>query len=176
MPRKLVLYIACSVDGFIAAPGDDLSFLNTVAAENEDYGYHDFMSKVDTIIMGRKTYDKVVEMVGSYPNAHIESYIITRQQIADNGLTRFYAGDIEKLVVELKEKSGGVIYCDGGAELVNTLLKLNLIDEIIMSVIPVLLGAGIRLFGEGLSQKNLQLQNSRAYESGLVQLTYTLKN
>ncbi|MBD3275107.1 MAG: dihydrofolate reductase, partial [Candidatus Marinimicrobia bacterium] len=61
--RKLILYIACSLDGYIAAPDDDLSFLDRVQKEGEDYGYADFVSSVDTVILGRKTYDWVMDRV-----------------------------------------------------------------------------------------------------------------
>ena len=65
--RKLFIYIACSLDGYIAKPNDDLSFLDVAAKEGEDYGYADFISKIDTVIIGRKTYDWVMKQTGESP-------------------------------------------------------------------------------------------------------------
>ncbi|MFT7346126.1 MAG: dihydrofolate reductase, partial [Cryomorphaceae bacterium] len=88
--RKLILYISCSLDGFIAKPGDDLSFLDKVQVEGEDYGYHDFISSVDAVIVGRKTYDWVIGQGYEYPHKDKESYIITREEKAKDGNITFY--------------------------------------------------------------------------------------
>ncbi|MEI7504924.1 MAG: dihydrofolate reductase, partial [Paludibacter sp.] len=66
--RKVILYIAMSLDGYIAKPNDDLSFLSMVQQEGEDYGYTDFVNTVDTVIMGRKTYDWVMTQVPEFPH------------------------------------------------------------------------------------------------------------
>lgn len=171
-PRKLILYIACSVDGYIAKPGDDLSFLDRVQKEGEDYGYHDFMESVDTIIMGRKTYDWLMSQVPEYPHTDKESYIITRsERPMENGIT-FYTGDIKELISNLKSKTGKHIFCDGGAEIVNLLLKERLMDELIVSVVPTLLGAGTRLFAAKIPEQDLELVSSKSFDAGLVQLHY----
>ena len=172
MHRKLILYIAASLDGFIAKPGDDLSFLDAVQKEGEDYGYAAFTSQVDTVIMGRKTFDWVFNAINDVPHPEKETFIITRTAREPMGNTQFYTGDVAELVQGLKTRPGGVIYCDGGAQLANTLLKAGLMDEIIVSVIPVLLGGGVRLFEEGLAEQRLELVDSKAYETGLVQLHY----
>lgn len=172
--RKLVLYIACSLDGFIATENDDISFLDAVAVEGEDYGYQAFLDKVDTVIMGRRTYDKVLAMGFEFPHGERETYIITRNQKSANRNIQFYSGDIGKLVHELKAKPGGTIFFDGGAQVANLLLKANLIDELIISIVPVLLGSGIRLFKEDNPNQKLKLLESKAYDSGLVQVKYTM--
>jgi dihydrofolate reductase len=173
MPRKTVLYIAASLDGYIAKPGDDLSFLSVVQQEGEDYGYHDFMKSVDTVILGRRTYDWVMTQVPEFPHRHLETYVITRTARAGEGLLHYYAGDLTTLVNELKSRDGGNIFIDGGAEVVNMLLRRRLIDGIIISVIPVLLGDGIRLFADGRPEQGLHLASTRSYPTGLVQLHYT---
>ncbi|TAF68076.1 MAG: dihydrofolate reductase, partial [Cytophagales bacterium] len=78
-PRKLILYISCSLDGYIAQPNDDLSFLSIVQKEGEDYGYNDFVASIDIVIVGRKTYDWVIGQGYEFPHADKTSYIITRQ-------------------------------------------------------------------------------------------------
>ncbi len=176
MNRKLTLYIAASLDGYIAKPGDDLSFLDAMDKEGVDYGYTDFISQVDTVIIGRKTFDWVFRVINDVPHPEKETYIITRTAREPIGKTQFYTGDVAELVRELKAKPGGVIYCDGGAQLANTLYREGLMDEIIVSVIPVLLGGGVRLFEEGIPERQLELLGSKAYETGLVQLRYRVVN
>jgi dihydrofolate reductase len=170
--RKLILYIAMSLDGFIAGPDDDLSFLSTVEKEGEDYGYAAFIQTVDTVILGRKTYDWVMKQVTKFPHADKETYIITRTPRPSQGSVQFYNGDLKNLVNDLKKKSGKNIFCDGGAEVVNALLKESLIDEIIVSIIPVLLHGGTRLFGFQATSQNLTLLRCQKFEKGLVQLHY----
>ena len=78
MDRKVILYISTSLDGYIAKPNDDLSFLSLVQQDGEDYGYSDFVNSVDTVIIGRKTYDWVMTQVTEFPHADKNSFIITR--------------------------------------------------------------------------------------------------
>lgn len=175
--RKLSIYIASSLDGFIAKPNDNLDFLKLVEKEGEDYGYTDFTATIDTIILGRKTYDWVLREVGSshYDNGDRDVYVITRSPRPSSGRTTFYAGDLAELVGRLKAGEGKNIYCDGGAEVINSLLRHDLIDELIISVIPVLLGEGTRLFAEGRPEQHLELLGTKSFESGLVQLHYRRK-
>ncbi|WP_031529856.1 dihydrofolate reductase family protein [Dyadobacter crusticola] len=170
--RKLVLYIATSVDGYIAAPGDDLGFLAKVEKEGEDYGYREFIAEVDTVIVGRRTYDWVMQHVPEFSHADKESYIITRTPQESIGNTHFYTGDIGELVATLKAKEGKTIFCDGGAEVVHQLLTRGLIDEFVISIIPVFVGDGIRLFKDGRPGADLKLVEAKSFDSGLVQLRY----
>lgn len=172
MDRKVILYIAASLDGYIATHDEDLKFLESVEREGEDYGYGKFIKSVDAVIVGRKTYDKVLSMGFDFPHAEKESYIITRTPRPDIGNIRFYTGEVKELVLQLKSKPGNNIFVDGGSEIVQLLMKDHLIDEYIISIIPVLLGDGIRLFKDGRSQEDLKLISSSTFESGLVQLHY----
>ncbi|WP_374463731.1 dihydrofolate reductase family protein [Chryseobacterium sp.] len=175
--RKLSLFIAMSLDGYIAKPNDDLSFLKIVEKEGEDYGYADFTSGIDTIIIGRKTYDYVLKEIGSshYDNGQRDVYVITRTARPKEGRTTFYTGDITELVNHLKSGEGKNIYCDGGASIINELLKHDLIDEFIISVIPVLLGNGTKLFKDGRPESALEFITAKTFETGLVQLQYKRK-
>jgi dihydrofolate reductase len=175
--RILTLYIATSLDGYIAKPNDDLSFLKLVEKEGEDYGYSEFTSTIDTIILGRKTYDWVVREIGAshYDNGERNVYVVTRTERPDVGKTKFYTGDLTELVRQLKSENGKNIYCDGGAEIVNELLKDDLIDEFIISVIPILVGDGTRLFKDGRPEQPLELVNTKTFDTGLTQLHYRRK-
>lgn len=170
--RKLMLYIAMSIDGYIAGPDEDLSFLSTVQKEGEDYGYGAFIETIDTVILGRKTYEWVMTQVNYFPHADKETYVITRTPRPAIGSVQFYNGELKTLVNNLKSRPGKNIFCDGGAEVVNTLLKEALIDEMIISIIPVLLHGGTRLFLLQDAMQQLILLRCQAYEKGLVQLHY----
>lgn len=170
--RKVILYIACSLDGFISGPGDDLSFLELAEQEGEDYGYADFMKTIDTVVLGRRTYEWVMKHVPVFPHADKQAFIITRTPRPSIGKTIFYSGDPESLILQLKNDKGKNIFIDGGAELVNSLLQKKLIDEMILSVIPVLLGDGIRLFSNKRPEQSLKLISAKTFKKGLVQLHY----
>ena len=176
--RKISLFIAMSLDGYIAKRNDDLSFLKLVEKEGEDYGYKEFTSKIDTIIIGRKTYEYVLKEIGPshYDNGKRDIYVITRTDRPKVGRTTFYSGNIAELVKRLKSEKGKNIYCDGGAEVINELLKQNLIDEFIISVIPVLLGKGTRLFKDERPEQTLEFIKAKTFETGLTQLYYMRKN
>jgi dihydrofolate reductase len=172
MDRKVVLYIATSLDGYIAKPNDDLEFLSIVAQEGQDYGYADFVKTVDTVILGRKTYDKVIAMGFEFPHADKDVYIITRTPKSNIGSIKFYTGDLPALIAKLKSESGKNIFCDGGAEIVNELLKHDLIDEFVISVIPILVGNGTKLFKDGRPEQKLELVSTKQFDKGLAQLHY----
>ncbi len=175
--RKISLFIAMSLDGYIAKPDDDLSFLKLVEKEGEDYGYAEFTSKIDTIIIGRKTYDYVIKEIGTshYDNGQRDIYVITRTERPKVGRTTFYTGNLNELVGRLKSENGMNIYCDGGAEVINELLKHNLIDEFIISIIPVILGVGTKLFKDGRPEQALEFIEAKTFDTGLAQLHYKRK-
>ncbi|MBI3235559.1 MAG: dihydrofolate reductase [Bacteroidetes bacterium] len=170
--RKVILYIATSLDGYIAKPNDDLSFLSIVHQDGEDYGYTEFSKSVDTVIIGRKTYDWVMTQVPVFPHADKETYIITRTERPSIDNLHYYTGSLKNLVTELQSKNGMNIFCDGGAEIVNELLKENLIDEFIISVIPIMVGHGTKLFNDNRPELLLKLVSTKSYVTGLVQLHY----
>jgi dihydrofolate reductase len=162
-----------SLDGFIATSDDDLSWLSSVEEPGEDYGYQSFTQNVDTYLVGRKTYDKIVEMTGTFPQAEtMEYYVLTRQDLPNRKNLHFYNGDVPGLVRGLKAQSGKDIYCDGGGETVKVLMEHDLIDEYIISIIPLILGNGKRLFHGGTPFLPVELQSSRQFPKGLVQLRY----
>ena len=170
--RKLILYISMSLDGYIANTNDDLGFLSIVEQEGQDYGYNDFIKTIDTVIIGRKTFDKVISMGIGYPHTDKDVYIISRTQKPDIGTFKYYTDDLKNLVLTLKSKHGKDIYCDGGAEIVNELLRENLIDEFIISIIPIILRDGVSLFKKYRPELNLKLIGCMSFDKGLVQLHY----
>ena len=143
-----------------------------VEKEGLDYGYNQFLSSVDTVILGRKTYDWVIKNAGKLSYLNHIVYVITSSQKESIEDVEFYNGSLEDLVVRLKLKEGKDIFCDGGSQIVNQLLKFGLIDEFVISVVPVLLGSGKRLFQDIIPTQNLKLISTQQFETGLVQLKY----
>lgn len=172
MERKVILYIAASLDGYIAKPDDDLSFLQKVATPGEDYGYTDFVQNVDTVILGRRTYMWVKQETDEFPHQDKTVFVVTRKQKGTEGNVTYWPGSLRDLVDQLKEEPGANIYCDGGAAVTNEMLRKECLDEIIISTIPIILGNGIRLFHEGIPENDLELISSRSFSSGLVQSLY----
>jgi len=170
--RKVVLYIAESLDGFIAKEDNDISWLSIVEKTNEDYGYNDFVNTIDTVIMGRKTYEKVLSFGIEFPHKFKKCYVLSRTLEGTNENVQFYDGNINGLIKILKSESGKSIFVDGGAEVIREFRNKNLIDEYIISIIPVLLGKGIRLFKDADMENKLKLIESKVFDSGLVQLRY----
>lgn len=175
--RTVSVFIATSLDGYIAKPNDDLSFLKLVEKEGEDYGYAEFTATIDTIIVGRKTFDWVAKEIGTshYDNGQRDVYVMTRTERESVGKIKFYTGSIAALVHQLKSKEGKNIYCDGGAEVINELLKCDLVDDLIISVVPVLVGNGTRLFKDGRPEQQLELLTAKTFDTGLTQLHYKRK-
>lgn len=169
--RKVIVYIAMSLDGFIARSNGDLDWLLHYNNTGEDYGYNEFIKNVDTVVMGRKTYDKIVEMGYEYPHGERQYIIWTHRELPSKKNLRFYSGDLKSLLVDLKSRPGKNIYIDGGMT-VSECMKHHLVDEYIISVIPTLLGDGIRLFNDGRPEEKLMLKSSRSYETGLMQIHY----
>jgi dihydrofolate reductase len=173
--RNVVVFIACSIDGFIAGKEESLEFLSLVESPGEDYGYNEFIKTIDTVILGRKTYDKVLGFGVPFPHKERTCYVVTTTLLGKNEDTIFWNDSPQKLVRYLQEQDGADIFVDGGASVVNSLLKEGLIDRLTISFIPHLLGEGIRLFENGLPEQSMKLLGSTSFPSGLVQVTYEKK-
>jgi dihydrofolate reductase len=173
--KKVISNVAISLDGYISKLDGDITFLSIVEREGEDYGYSEFMKTIDTIVVGRKTYDKILSIGFEYPKDK-DVYVITRKSKPDNGRIKFYSGSLLSLISDLKNKEGKNIFCDGGSDIINQLLSENLFDEFIISVIPIILGEGIPLFRSKETGMKLKLINCQKYDTGLVQLHYKVVN
>ena len=169
--RTVSLFIATSLDGRITGPGESLDWLFT----DRDYGYKKFFKSIDTVIMGRKTF-AIACTFENIPYAGKAKYVFTHQQITtDVPGVKFILNDPSVFVRALKAKPGKKIWIVGGAEIVKVLLNADLIDEIIMSVHPIILSEGIPLFSGIRNKSGWSLQKSKKFSSGLVQLTYMRK-
>lgn len=176
MSRNLIVYVASTVDGYIAGLDNNLDFLNDANQSGEDYGYEEFMKTIDTVVLGRNTYDKVLSMGVSYARPNVNTYVITSRPFTETEGVIFYKDDVIDLVKKLKEENGKNIFCDGGAQLINTLLQYKLVDELILFKMPCLLGDGIRLFQSIPTQAKLKLKHAEFYPSGVIQEHYLIEN
>ncbi|HRH65111.1 MAG TPA: dihydrofolate reductase family protein [Bacteroidia bacterium] len=170
--RKVILYIASSLDGYIADQHDSLDFLSVVERPPEDYGYAAFTKSIDTVVMGRKTYDKVLSFGIDFPHRDKKCFVISKKKSGSDENAAFWNNDPCELIRLLLKQTGKDIFIDGGSGLVNTLMKQDLIDRYIISIIPVLIGNGIPLFKDGRPTVKLKLLQSKSYPTGLVQNWY----
>lgn len=162
------VYIATSLDGYIARADGGLDWLKAVEREGEDYGYADFAATVDTLLLGRKTYDTVLTF-GAWPYGDKRCLVLTHRPAAPRYTERFVSGTPAEVLAAVPEAKK--IYVDGG-DVIRQFLQAGLVDELTLSTVPILLGGGIPLFAPGFPERRFQLVRSTSYPSGLVQSHY----
>lgn len=173
--RKAVLFIAMSLDGYIADKRGGVDWLvgQDPDAENID-SYSEFVKDVDTVIMGWNTYDQIVTELSpsEWVYGDLTSYVITHKKLPPKNNIFFTDKAPAEIVRELKSREGKNIWICGGASIVGQLAKDGLIDEYQISVMPTILGAGIRLFGTEWEEIKLKLLSTRNY-NGITELIYS---
>ena len=179
--RKVKLYIASSLDSYIASDNGSIEWLFSDA----DYSYTKFYDSIDTILVGRKTYDQSLTFE-EYPYKGKKVYVFTHNAEVEKEKKKKKTLDVEYIDDDIPNFVRGLvqqpvgnrnIWLLGGGEIVSILLNADLVDEIILSVHPIILGKGIPLFSNINKRVNLRLLESIPFESGLVQLCYRiLKN
>jgi dihydrofolate reductase len=168
MDRSLVLFIATSLDGYIAKPNDDIDWLFTDA----DYGITPFLERIDTIVMGRKSYE-VLARFAPWPYAGKRCHVMTgRPDDFDDDRVTFTSEKPSRLLARLREEPGKDIWLLGGGETVRGFVDTGLVDEMIVSIHPIILGGGAPLIPAGTKETGLTLVDVIRYDSGLVTLTY----
>lgn len=169
---KKTVYIATSLDGFIARENGDLDWLPSEG--DEDYGYATLMASVDTLVMGRNTFE-TVRSFGAWPYAEKRVVVLSHRPLALPDelaeTVETMGGTPAEIVARLAERDAEHLYIDGG-EVIQQFLRAGLIDELILTRVPVLLGAGIALFGPTDSDIVLQHVTTRSFRNGLVQSHY----
>lgn len=172
--RKLMLYIATSLDGYIAKENDSLEWLFKVEGEG-DNGYSKFYETVDTILMGRRTYDWIMKHEhGEFPYKNKESYVFSRQLIKGNKYIKVVNEDIIRFTNKLKNEEGKNIWIVGGSDLIHSFVKEKLVDEFIIQIAPTLIGKGIPLFNELECDVDLHLKGILQFNQ-IVQLHYEIR-
>ncbi len=165
---------AVSLDGYLARPDhavDWLMWSDEAAAVMTGY-----WATVDTVLMGRKTYEAAVRLgqPGGYPG--VTTYVLSRTLVGDpDGTVTFVRDDAAGFVRGLKAQDGKAICLMGGGELARSLLDAGLVDEVGLNVHPVLLGAGVPAFPPSFRQADLELKECRPFKNGCVYVTYRVR-
>ena len=164
------VYIAVSADGFIARKDGGIDWLHAVAQEGEDYGYQAFFDSVDGLVLGRKTYE-VAASFEAWPYAGKRCVVLSHRGGEPRHGEEFWSGSPAVLVEKLRGEGLRHLYVDGG-DVIRQFLSQGLIQELTLSVIPILLGDGLPLFGPGGREQRLELISCRSWPTGLAQLKY----
>jgi dihydrofolate reductase len=174
----VVLYLACSLDGFIAAPDGSVGWLEAFSRDGEDYGYAGFLAGVGALVMGSRTYEQVLGF-GEWPYADLPCFVATSRTLSapTRADIRFRSGDdLEALAAEARTAAGDrAVWLVGGAALARSMLDAGLVDTLDLALMPVLLGDGVPLFVSGLQPHGLVLRESRTHADGVVQLRYSVQ-
>lgn len=165
------IYIATSLDGFIARADDRMDWLATVERPGEDYGYQRFFDTVDCVVIGRKTYETALTFA-SWPYEGKYCQVLTSQEdlVPQHGV-ELIMNDAHSIFDDLERREGQRVYIDGGT-VIRQFLQAGVVTDMTLSVVPLLLGTGVRLFGDAKRDLPFELVASRSFPSGLVQSEY----
>lgn len=170
--RKIILQVAVSLDGFIEGPNGEIDWCFT----DQDYGLKDFFKQIDTLFMGRKTYELMLRMgdaaTAGFPKFKQYIFSTTLNEAKD---ATVISDNIQSEVQKIKNEKGKDIWLFGGGELTSSLMNLRLVDEIWLAVHPVILAAGKATFPSLKERVNLKLLDTKTYSTGLVFLKYSIE-
>ncbi len=169
---KIVLYIATSIDGYIADQEGSVDWLEKYNEENVDYGYFKFYDQIDSVILGRSTYEQVLGF-GDWPYSDKTTYLLTNQMFEDSELIKKVA-TVESCMAMLEEAGHECTWLVGGAVTFKSFLDEGVVDELIITIMPETLGAGTPLYLSTKTANNYKLHSVKEYNE-VVQLHYMIK-
>ena len=173
--RILKLYIAASLDGYIARLDDSIDWLENpeYTIEGQDYGYQNLLKSIDTTLMGYATYKVILGFDMPFHYADKTNYVFTRTagRPASEHVS-FIHEDPTDFVKSLKQKPGKDIWLIGGGQINTLLLNAGLIDEIYLTTLPIILGEGVPLFADGKQETKLELLRCETFPNGFIQAVY----
>ncbi|HKT89284.1 MAG TPA: dihydrofolate reductase family protein [Candidatus Sulfotelmatobacter sp.] len=177
--RTVTLHMVSSLDGFIASRDNTVSWMESNAVYESGVSISDdeiaaFLKSIDCYVMGSRTYEHALELGWPYGNTPV--IVVTSRKWPPESTKKtieFYSGDLKTLVDEKLAPRYRNIWLVGGATLCKGFLELGLVDEIRLTIAPVLLGEGLRLFGNSLPEKKWNLKDATAYKNGFVELSYS---
>lgn len=168
--RKVICYIATSLDGYVAREDHALDWL---PQEGEDvYGYDEFLQSIDTVVMGHSTYKEILSFDVDYPYEDQENYVFTRTNKQNDEHAQFVKESPKEFIENLKKKPGKDIWLVGGGTLFTQFLEEDLVDELILFIMPTSIGSGIPLFQKTPHDKKWELLHCQGYPDGGVKLHY----
>jgi dihydrofolate reductase len=171
----VTLHVVSSLDGFIARNDNSVSWLE---GSGDDYergvsedSAEDVVKAIDCYVLGSRTYEHALQL--GWPYGDTRTVVVTNRDLpAARKSVEFYSGDLKRLVAEILAPRYGNIWLVGGALLCQSFLRLGLVDEIRLSIAPILLGDGLRLFGNSSLEERWRLEDVVAYKTGFVELVY----
>lgn len=175
--RKIILYAAYSLDGYLAKSDGSVAWLKGQGdIENPDLGYDAFLATIDTVIMGRTTYQQLITELspGKWVYPDKKCYVVASEPMEYDANIEVITNDLTEFFKGLKQQNGQAIWLIGGAKLIDLFMQEKLIDQYIVTIIPTLLGNGIPLFMGGYSEVELRLSGVRSID-GMVELTYVIR-
>lgn len=177
---KVIYYIAASLDGRIADSEGSVDWLNQYEQHGNDYGYAEFYKCIDAVVMGSKTYMDIHGFGKGWVYPEVEAVVLTHRSdlptFKDAPQIRFAQGDVKGIIDEMRTRLVNDIWLVGGSDLAAQLLKAQALDEIQLTIMPVLLGAGTPLFPLLDSRYPLQITAHKVYDNGVVQATYAVQH
>ena len=174
--RKIIVHIATSADGYIARPDGNLDWLTRRPAPKGFYGMPKFMRSVDAKLLGRKTFDLSVEM-GAHFSADDRHYVFSRQPPPASvpAGVEFVSQSIGAFAKRLRDQAGKNIWMMGGGEIIASFLDEDVIDEFIISIVPIFIGEGIPLIAPRHHEVPLTLRSVKPFPDGVVQVHYEIR-
>jgi dihydrofolate reductase len=171
--KKIILYIAASLDQRIAEPDGSLEWLTGVHNPQKTNGeYKDLLASVDTVLIGGRAYQELLNMEVIWPYKEQMTYVISRHNWGDEDNIHFITDNIIETISNLRNESGKDILLVGGGKLISMLLAADMIDKMQITYIPVILGEGIPLFPKQPKESKWELAGSVAYDSGMLKVDY----
>lgn len=168
---KVKLFIATSLDGYIATKNESIQWLENIEGEG-DNSYLSFYEEIDTVIMGNKTYQWLESQnLSEFPYQGKDCYVFSRKETGSDENVIFVNDDVERFIQMLQNKEGRDIWIVGGGELLSSFIEQDLIDEYIITVAPIILGEGIPLFKAGSSSISLSLIGTQKFNQ-FIELHY----
>ncbi|GEO05726.1 hypothetical protein AAE02nite_33900 [Adhaeribacter aerolatus] len=165
--RKIILNLAVSLDSLIEGPNGEFDWCFT----DQDYGMTPFLESIDTVIFGRKSYELMLQYEAEpYPGK--SKYVFSHQLQTKVLNTQVVAGNVKEVVNQIRRQPGKNIWLFGGAELTRDFLNADLVDELQLSIHPIILGQGKPLFIDIQERKHFRFTDAKTYSSGLVQVFY----
>jgi len=169
-------FVGVSLDGFLARPDGSVDWLKPY--EGEEHGYVAFFDSIDTVVFGRRTYEFVLQMLGeglAWPYRGKRCVVMTHRPVEGRNQERAFAGEPKALLDELEAQGAKHVYVDGGV-VIRSFLAAGMLDQLTVSVVPSLLGAGFPLFGGVKRETGLALEHAASFKNGLVQMRYLVRN
>ena len=171
---KITYYVAASLDGFIARANGSVDWLEQINQSGDDYGYADYYNSVDALVMGRVTYEQVLGS-GDWPYPDKPTFILTSHSLATDHNDVKLVATINQLIDKLNQSEYNHIWLVGGGKTASTFLQAGILDELIVSYIPIALGSGIPLFSAPAVEAEIEIIGSDDHPGGVVQITYRIK-